>query len=101
MVRFLSATGESTERTLNHPKSDVVFLIQCGEEYKFGFMELLNPSVEPEAIAVDWVGEVSNRDSTRAPPIGQPFSGMMLGVYSFGERQPCLAPADFSYVEVR
>lgn len=50
---------------------------------------------------LQWIGEVANSVMTRAPPVGAPFTGMMLGLYSYGELQKkCLTPADFHYAEV-
>lgn len=31
---------------------------------------------------------------TADPPKGMAFTGMMLGLYAFGELEPCLRPAD-------
>ena len=101
VIRFRSATGGLLERRLSRAESDVVLIIQCGELYRFGFKELLDSNGEHGDSGVDWIGEVSNKIMTRAPLIGQPFAGMMLGLYSFGERQKCFAPADFSYAEFR
>lgn len=46
------------------------------------------------------MGEVSNEVMTRDPPVGAPFTGMMLGLYAFGELERCLVPADFRYAEL-
>ncbi|KAF3309884.1 hypothetical protein TWF173_010284 [Orbilia oligospora] len=47
---------------------------------------------------ITWLSSVSTRTMTLLPPIGNAFAGMMFGVYSFGELERCLVPADFSYV---
>jgi hypothetical protein len=35
---------------------------------------------------------------TRGPPTGNCFTGMMFGVYAFGNWEPCLDPADFTKI---
>lgn len=36
---------------------------------------------------------------TADPPKGMAFTGMMLGLYAFGEMEACLSPADFEYTK--
>ena len=36
---------------------------------------------------------------TVVPPVGAAFTGMMLGLYAFGELEGCLVPADFKFAE--
>ncbi|KAL4927335.1 glycoside hydrolase family 43 protein [Aspergillus undulatus] len=82
--------------------SDVILQIQCGDEYRFGFREVLPVAASTQGNEVTWVGSVGNKDIMEAPlPIGAPFTGAMLGVYSEGDREPVMVPADFGYVEVR
>ena len=76
----------------------MVLRIVCGNGYNFGFCEIDQDGKRGD---VKWVGEVNNRFMTREPPIGLAFTGMMLGLYSYAERQRSLTPADFSYVEVK
>jgi hypothetical protein len=33
-----------------------------------------------------------------SPPVGGAFTGMMFGLYAFGNGEPCLDPADFSCI---
>lgn len=68
--------------------------IICGDGYQFGFYEVDRYDGSEE---FKWVGEVRNRLKTREPAVGLPFMGMMLGEYSFAERQRSRTPADFSY----
>ncbi|KAF7596056.1 hypothetical protein BBP40_003837 [Aspergillus hancockii] len=96
IVRLQLAEGEIIARELNSARSDVVFVIECGDRYRFGFKEVDNNAAE-----IQWIGEVDNSTMTRSPPVGAPFTGMMLGLYAFGERQRCLIPADFAYAELR
>jgi hypothetical protein len=35
-----------------------------------------------------------------SPPVGGAFTGMMFGLYAFGNGEPCLDPADFWDVEM-
>ncbi|KAK7206283.1 glycosyl hydrolase [Myxozyma melibiosi] len=43
---------------------------------------------------------VSTKIMTTAPPLGMAYTGVMLGVYAFGEMEPCLSPADFSGIRL-
>ena len=45
-------------------------------------------------------GFASGQLLTRSPPIGNCFSGMMFGVYAFGNWEPCLDPADFTEIKM-
>ncbi|KAE8376020.1 glycosyl hydrolase [Aspergillus bertholletiae] len=96
ILRFRPAEGEVIDRKLESTVSDVVLLIECGDQYRFGFREMNGANCKSQ-----WIGEVQNSVMTQSPPIGAPFTGMMLGLYAFGERQRCLAPADFAYAEFR
>jgi hypothetical protein len=96
IVRFQPAGGEAIDVELGSGQSDVVFVIECGDRYRFGFKE-----VDSNIAETQWIGEVNNSTMTRSPPVGAPFTGMMLGLYAFGERQQCLVPADFAYAEFR
>lgn len=97
IVRFRPAAGETVDLELVGSSSDVVLVIECGDAYRFGFKE-----VNEEPREVRWIGEVKNRTITEASiPVGAPFTGMMMGLYAFGELQRCLVPADFGYVEFR
>ncbi|BAE55534.1 unnamed protein product [Aspergillus oryzae RIB40] len=85
IVRFRPAEGEVIDRELRSAVSDVVFFIECGDQYRFGFKEVNGTSSETQ-----WIGEVQNSTMTQSPPVGAPFTGMMLGLYAFGERQRCV-----------
>ncbi|KAL4905115.1 hypothetical protein BDW74DRAFT_185217 [Aspergillus multicolor] len=94
------ASGQSVDIPLISSTSDVVLVIESGDAYRFGFREILEDQ-ETEG-EVNWVGEVSNRALIEAPlPIGAPFTGSMLGLYSIGDRETVRVPADFEYVEVK
>ncbi|KAF2130909.1 glycoside hydrolase family 43 protein [Dothidotthia symphoricarpi CBS 119687] len=74
----------------------VKFMVDCTEgSYRFGFKEV---DVQSNG-EWKWLGAVDTQVLTRNPDVGQPFTGMMLGLYSFGELQPALVPAHFTYAE--
>ncbi|KAF3019616.1 hypothetical protein E8E15_007835 [Penicillium rubens] len=90
-IRFRPSKGDTVERRLD-TKTAVTLTVDCGTEYRFGYREDTHSDVH-------WIGSVSNNAATAAPPVGANFTGMMLGLYAFGERQRCLAPADFAMTE--
>jgi beta-xylosidase len=92
-LRFSPSDHDTVERRLK-PESDIILTVTCGDKYEFGYREDTGSEIQ-------WIGSVSNIAATAAPPVGANFTGMMLGIYSFGERQRCLAPADFAYAEFR
>lgn len=103
-IRFTATnTGlgtQSVDVPLVSPDGDVILQVQCGDTYRFGFREVL-PAVADAGLETHWVGEVRNRDLVEAPlPVGAPFTGVMLGLYSCGDREAVLAPADFAYAQV-
>ncbi|BCS28617.1 glycoside hydrolase family 43 protein [Aspergillus puulaauensis] len=103
IIRFTPTnTGPETQGVdvpLVSPDSDVVLRIECGDAYRFGFREVLRAA--DAGLEMHWVGEVRNRDLVEAPlPVGAPFTGIMLGLYSCGDREAVLAPADFASAEV-
>ncbi|KAL4865516.1 hypothetical protein BDV12DRAFT_211020 [Aspergillus spectabilis] len=113
IIRFTASNTEpgsrSSPRTINTPlssaTSDVILQIETGDRYRLGFREILSDNSESPKRGeekVTWFGEVPNKAIVDAPlPIGAPFTGVMLGVYSVGDREAVLADADFKYVEVR
>jgi beta-xylosidase len=96
VIRFRPAEGNPVDRDICNNSQDVVLVIECGRKYRFGFQMADNHLGD-----ISWIGKVSNQTMTKAPPVGAPFTGMMLGLYAFGERQRCLTPADFHFVEIR
>lgn len=97
VVRWRSVDGQHTDTPLSSA-GDVIFIIECGDKYRFGLKEADGSTSD----TVKWVGEAGNTAFTNAAlPVGAPFTGMMLGLYAFGERQRCLVPADFAYAEFR
>ncbi len=80
--------------------SGVKLIIVCGEqEYRFGFVEVDVGIKEDVERGVQWISKVVTDAMTVDPPVGAAFMGMMLGLYTFGELEACLVPADFEYAE--
>jgi hypothetical protein len=67
IIRFRPSEGETVERILG--SSAVVLVVECGDEYRFGYRESTDH--------IEWVGSVSNQAATRAPPVGAPFTGKL------------------------
>ncbi|KAL5332458.1 glycosyl hydrolase [Aspergillus crustosus] len=105
------SSPQSVDFPLSTKTGDVILQIEMGDRYRFGFREVLGASNSDSASAseslegntqINWVGEVSNKDIVDAPlPIGAPFTGVMLGLYSIGDREAVLADADFKYAQVK
>jgi hypothetical protein len=93
-VRLNLVDGRIFEQPLERRDSEVMLSITCGDEYTLAFGEL---GVGNE---VKELGSVSNTIMTRDPEIGAPFTGMMIGVFAFGEMEAALEPADFEYAEI-
>lgn len=93
ILQFRQSGGSLMDHTLSLT-SEVVLVIECGNEYRFGYRESTDPDVA-------WIGTVDNITAAKSPPLGAAFTGMMLGLYAFGERQRSMTPADFSYAEFR
>lgn len=64
--------------------------ISCSKtHYKLGYT--LDDSETQDWI---WFENIPMEVMTADPPKGMAFTGMMLGLYAFGELEPCLRPAD-------
>jgi hypothetical protein len=105
IIRFTPPIGSGAdviEHQLQKLDSDIILQISCGDRYQFSFREIIdsNASQNTTQRQLQCVGEVANEVMTRPPPIGLQFTGVMLGLYSFGTHNPCLTPADFHYVQV-
>lgn len=98
IVRF--SPPANAEEVVDHEISDngeVKFLVDCTPtHYRFAFKE-----AKEELEEWKWLGEVDTQVMTRNPDVGAPFTGMMFGLYSYGEMQPVLTPAHFAYAEFR
>ncbi|KAI5290071.1 hypothetical protein KEM54_002510 [Ascosphaera aggregata] len=104
-VRLTKADGVTVERKLQNRQAEVQFVISCSNDgYQFGFREIAGEAEEEadsSSLPWQWLGTVANSIMTRDPPIGAPFTGMMVGLYAIGENEPCIAPADFKFAEFR
>jgi hypothetical protein len=65
VLRFQPSEGQIVERLLS--SSTVVLVVDCGNEYRFGYRDSTDHT--------EWIGSVSNKAATRAPPVGAPFTG--------------------------
>ncbi|KAJ0414595.1 glycosyl hydrolase [Aspergillus carlsbadensis] len=108
IIRFtpsnLGPAHESIDISLSSSTSDVILRVECGDAYRFGFREVEAGASNSgdNGAEVQWIQEVGNKSLVEAPlPVGAPFTGMMLGLYSFGDREAVLVPADFKYAEFR
>ncbi|CAG8954650.1 hypothetical protein HYFRA_00004571 [Hymenoscyphus fraxineus] len=102
VIRFRPASGEDVTVPLTSKVSTVEFFIHSSDEkYEFGFHELSSDKHIDDAEGVRWMGEVTTEDMTVDPPVGALFTGMMFGLYAFGEMEGCLVPADFEYAEFK
>jgi beta-xylosidase len=48
-----------------------------------------------------WAFSFNTEDLCVMPPVGGAFTGTMFGIYSFGDWEPVLDPADFKYIVIR
>jgi beta-xylosidase len=96
VVRFTPPDGRVVEQAIAE-KGEVKFIIEStANSYRFRYYETgFGNSM------LQMLGDVDTEVMTRNPEIGQPFTGMMMGLYSFGELQPVLTPAHFAYAEFR
>jgi beta-xylosidase len=76
-----------------HYDGPVTLVISCAStHYKLGYI------ASAPASEMTWLEPIPMQVMTADPPRGMAFTGMMTGVYAFGEREPCLSPADFEFV---
>lgn len=68
VLRFQPSEGNIVERDLI--SSTVVLVVECGNEYRFGYRQSTD--------RVEWIGSISNQAATRAPPVGAPFTGKII-----------------------
>tara|TARA_R110002003_G_scaffold2616_3_gene24510 strand:+ start:19239 stop:19577 length:339 start_codon:yes stop_codon:yes gene_type:complete len=98
VVRFTPPTnaGEVVHATIPD-NGEVKMTVDCTATcYRFGYRVVGDANED-----WTWIAEVDTQVLTRNPEIGQPFTGMMLGLYAFGELQPVLAPAHFAFAAFR
>ena len=71
IIRFRSSDGNVVEKSLPSTE-DIIMIVECGEEYKFGYRQPNNPEIT-------WIGGVINRAMTETPPVGASFTGKHPG----------------------
>ena len=97
IIRFKPAEGAEKTIGLETSDADVLLVVDCQDlHYKLGFQEVKAGSSGGVG-EITWVGSVSTGVMTRDPTIGAAFTGMMLGLYAFGEMERCLVPAVFKF----
>jgi beta-xylosidase len=95
IVRFKPAEG--AEKTIGLETRDALLVVDCQDlYYRLGFQEVENGSSDGVS-EITWVGSVSTDIMTRDPTVGAAFTGMMMGLYAFGEMERCLVPAVFKF----
>lgn len=97
-LRFKSAANIVVNQPLQSTESRVRLIVDCMDDgYHLGFEEVIAAGLLLAGGDVQWVGSVSTEIMTVDPPVGKPFTGMMIGIYSFADSQRCFTPADFRY----
>lgn len=97
VVRFRPAEGAESVTKLQTQDADVHLVVDCQDLcYIFGFQEIVSSSTDC-VNEITWVGSISTDVMTRDPAVGASFTGMMLGLYAFGEMERCLVPAAFKF----
>jgi len=97
IIRFKPAEGAEKSIGLETKDADVLLVIDCQDlYYRLGFQEVKDGSSD-DVSEITWVGSVSTDIMTRDPTVGAAFTGMMMGVYAFGEMERCLVPAVFKF----
>lgn len=97
VVRFRPAEGKDIMTRLQTQELDVYLVVDCQDLcYRFGFQEMETSSADC-VNDITWVGSISTDIMTRDPEVGAAFTGMMMGLYAFGEMERCLVPAVFKF----
>lgn len=97
IIRFKPAEGAEKINGLETKDADVLLVVDCQDlYYRLGFKEVKDGSVDGVS-EITWVGSVSTDIMTRDPTVGAAFTGMMMGLYAFGEMERCLVPAVFRF----
>jgi beta-xylosidase len=99
VIRLTRPDVEPVERVISEKGEVKLIIDSTPQSYRFGYLEI-NEGTQQKA-EWTWVGDIDTQIMTRNPHIGQPFTGMMMGLYAYGELQPVLTPAHFAYAEFR
>jgi beta-xylosidase len=96
IIRFKTSTSPGIFTTTDRPLSymgPIKLAIKFSEVgYILGYAEL-----DEE---YRWFEQISMESMTADPPRGMAFTGMMFGLYAYGELQRCLEPADFAFASL-
>lgn len=97
IIRYKPAEGAEKIIGLETRNSDVLLVIDCQDlHYELGFQEVKVGDSDGVS-EITWVGSVSTDVMTRDPTVGAAFTGIMMGLYAFGEMERCLVPAVFRF----
>lgn len=97
----LSGPGMEAKEAFISERGAVRLIIEStATTYRLGFEEV-NQDTQQKSQDWTWLEEIDTQVMTKSPEVGQPFTGMMMGLYSFGELQPVRSPAHFAYAEFR
>lgn len=100
-IGFSTQDGTWDTAKLESDISEVDLAIRCQRlHYSFGYHEVKTGATKVSADAdIMWLGQISTSAMTKDPPCGNPFTGMMFGLYAFAEMQRGMKPADFAFAE--
>jgi len=89
---------ESYHELSSSDKPIMLYIKSSPMEYQLGYSsgELSSKQTTP-ADDIKWLCSVSTDIMTRKPPLGFAYTGMMFGLYAFGNYERVLDPADFKY----
>ncbi|XP_014551561.1 glycoside hydrolase family 43 protein [Bipolaris victoriae FI3] len=99
-VRLTDPDKEVKEAVISEQGAVKLIIESTETSYRLGYRDVNHDAHEANE-SWTWLGNIDTQVMTRAPEVGQPFTGMMMGLYSFGEMQPVLSPAHFAYAEFR
>ena len=99
-IRLSGPGMEAKEEVISERGAVKLTIESTATSYRLGFWGV-TPETQRKGEDWTWLGEIDTQVITRGPEVGQPFTGMMMGLYSFGELQPVLSPAHFAYAEFR
>lgn len=100
-IIFTPAEGQSATAKLTSFETEVDLVIAINPlALRFGFQEAQPGASRVSADAgVNWIGESSSTSLTQNPAVGNSFTGLMLGLYAFSEKDRSASFADFAFCE--
>lgn len=97
VIRFKSPTSPGEFMTTDHPLNHMG-PIKLATRFSEAGYTLGYAGDDDEAY--HWLEHISMEALTVDPPRGMAFTGMMFGLYAYGELQKCLEPADFAFASM-